>query len=132
MIRISHRGNTDGPNPKRENIPTYIVETLERGFDVEVDIRYIDGQYYLGHDYPRVPISLDFLKNPRLWCHAKDGTTLRKALTDGLHVFYDSNPAMNYTLTSRGYIWHWDGVGLIYVMDKNGLIGMCSDYVGYL
>ena len=38
MILISHRGNLKGINPQRENEPLYIVEALEKGFDVEIDV----------------------------------------------------------------------------------------------
>ena len=30
MILISHRGNTNGPNPRLENDPRYIFETLNQ------------------------------------------------------------------------------------------------------
>ena len=33
-IYIAHRGNTDGPNPNRENDPTYIDEAINAGFNV--------------------------------------------------------------------------------------------------
>ena len=38
MILISHRGNIDGPNEVRENSPYYIMEALEAGYDVEIDL----------------------------------------------------------------------------------------------
>lgn len=131
MIRISHRGNTKGKST-HENQGDYLQGAIAGGFDVECDIRFIDGQYYLGHDYPIEKTNTLFLGQEQVWCHAKDGTTLRQALKDNIHVFYDSNPNMNYTLTSKGYIWHWDGNSMIYVMDQNGLVGICSDFVGYL
>lgn|SRR3990167_10464269 len=131
MILIAHKGNIYGADNK-ENHPSYVNNALDDGFECEVDIRYIDGNYYQGHDYPTYKVTVKELLYPKLWCHAKDGTTLRQALKDKLHVFYDSNSNNNYTLTSKGYIWHWDGKSMIYVMDKDGLIGICSDYVGYL
>ena len=132
MKLIAHRGNVNGKSI-HENKPSFIEGAINRGFDCEVDIRNINGKYYLGHDYPEYQTKKKFLKQPELWCHAKDGTTLRQALKDGLHVFYDkAGMGLNYALTSRGYIWHFDGESLVYVMDKNGLIGMCSDYVGRL
>ena len=132
MIRIAHRGNINGKEPELENDPDYLTGMFARGYDVECDIRYVDGKYYLGHDYPKYETNAEFLKNKHFWCHAKDGTTLRQALKDGLHCFFDNNPNASYTLTSKGYIWHWDGENLVYVMDKNGLVGVCSDWVGLL
>jgi hypothetical protein len=133
MILISHRGNIKGPDRLNENKPSYITRRLEQNFDCEIDIRYIDGQYYLGHDYPIYTTNKKFLLNGHLWCHAKDGTTLRQALKDKIHCFYAPDTDFpNYSLTSRGYIWHYDGKNMIYIMDKDGLMGVCSDYVGYL
>ena len=34
MIFISHRGNLNGPEPLRENCPSYIDEALRAGYDV--------------------------------------------------------------------------------------------------
>ena len=49
MIKIAHRGNIEGQS-KFENCPEYIDETLEKGFDVELDVRLGSAQIYLGHD----------------------------------------------------------------------------------
>ena len=52
MKLISHRGNIKEPNPKMENSPSYIDIAISSGYDVEIDIRFIDGKFYLGHDDP--------------------------------------------------------------------------------
>jgi hypothetical protein len=49
MKFISHRGNLSGRNPESENSPSYINMALKLGYDVEVDVWYIDGKWYLGH-----------------------------------------------------------------------------------
>jgi hypothetical protein len=132
MIKIAHRGNRRGSILEYENSPVYITGALDQGYHCEVDVRYIDGKYYLGHDYPQYVVDKKFLKDDRLWCHAKYGTTLRMMLKDKIHCFFDNNKSASYTLTSKNYIWHWDGEGMIYVMDEKGLVGICSDYVFYL
>ena len=71
MILISHRGNINGKS-NRENQPEYIQEALVRDFDVEVDIWYTDGEFWLGHDGPQYQIKESFLENSRLWCHSKN------------------------------------------------------------
>jgi len=38
MYYISHRGNLSGSQPEFENKPAYIVEALNKGFDVEIDV----------------------------------------------------------------------------------------------
>lgn len=47
-IFIAHRGNTTGPDPKRENSPDYILEALGEGYDVEIDLRVYNGECWLG------------------------------------------------------------------------------------
>ena len=45
MYLISHRGNVNGKNPDRENSPLYIKAALTLGYDVEVDVWYIDKEW---------------------------------------------------------------------------------------
>ncbi len=61
MILISHRGNTYGPKKELENKPEYILDTLQKGYDVEIDVWSVDKQFYLGHDKPQYKISKDVL-----------------------------------------------------------------------
>jgi len=53
MKFISHRGNLTGPNPERENHPSYILEATANGFEVEIDLWYENGKLILGHDEPQ-------------------------------------------------------------------------------
>ena len=48
MILISHRGNTNGPNPEMENRPDYINAAANEGYDVEVDVWLINSTWMLG------------------------------------------------------------------------------------
>ena len=50
---ISHRGNLRGPKPEEENNPSYIDKAIEEYYEVEVDIRYTEGSFYLGHNKTR-------------------------------------------------------------------------------
>jgi len=56
MILISHRGNINGKFESYENEPTYIDLALSKGYDVEIDVWYVDGLLYLGHDKPQYGI----------------------------------------------------------------------------
>ena len=49
MILISHRGNLNGPF-QDENNPTKIEDVILKGFDVEIDLRILNSEFYLGHD----------------------------------------------------------------------------------
>ena len=88
MILISHRGNTNGPNPKKENTIQYIEQTLKQGYHCEIDICKFDGRkFYLGHDEPGEPVSIDWLNTNQVWCHAKNYNALEALVTLGIHCF---------------------------------------------
>jgi hypothetical protein len=137
MILIAHRGNISEKS-KWENHPDFLEDTVTAGYDIEVDLRYIDGKYYLGHDSPDYYIHKEQLQglSPCMWCHAKDISTLHQLLIDNLHCFFhDSDDA---TLTSYGKIWTYPGKPLtsnsICVLPSDdwkieGCLGICSDYI---
>ena len=66
MRLISHRGNIDGPNLNNENDPENILKVLNLGYDVEIDVWFIDNEFYLGHDYPKYIVNKSFLENPMI------------------------------------------------------------------
>ena len=47
---ISHRGNIDGRIINEENSPEYILTALSRGYEVEIDVWFVDDSFHLGHD----------------------------------------------------------------------------------
>ena len=135
MILISHRGNLNGKSD-RENQPEYINEALDQGFDVEVDVWYIDNQFWLGHDKPQYKVSDGFLEHPNLWCHAKNIDALYVMYTNyHIHCFWHQED--DVTLTSRGYLWTYTGKQLtsnsISVLPTTELnvdvAGVCSDFI---
>ncbi len=154
MRYISHRGNTNGRNVGRENRLDYIGAALNDGFDVEIDVRLIDGKLFLGHDKPQQEITLDFLLNHRLWVHAKNVEALHFLIEQPVCVFWHDKDA--YTLTSWGDVWAYPGSKLtpscvavmpeslhsdFYLKDEEVAAeivkkdigpswGVCSDYVG--
>ena len=67
MFYISHRGNINGRNKEAENKPEYIKIALERGYDIEIDVRFKDSQFYLGHDFAQYKIEDSFLVNEKLF-----------------------------------------------------------------
>lgn len=104
MKLISHRGNLTGPIKEKENHPEYIISAINSGFDCEIDVWYIDNQFYLGHDSPEYKIKIDFLMNNKLWCHAKNLLAFHNMLNhQNIHCFWHQTD--DFTLTSNGYIW---------------------------
>jgi hypothetical protein len=111
MLMISHRGNLDGKNESRENSPLYIEEALEKGYNVEIDVWHENHTFFLGHDSPQYEIDINFLKDERLWCHAKDIESLEIMVHNGIHCFWHQQD--DYTFTSNGHIWAYPGRPLL-------------------
>jgi hypothetical protein len=137
MKIISHRGNITGPNKGAENKPEYILEAITQGFDVEIDVWYIDKRVLLGHDFGQYQINPSFLKNKHLWCHAKNLEALEFMLENDIHCFWHQGD--NRTLTSKGFIWTYEGHSLgrksiACWMNADGdfpspgVFGICTDY----
>jgi hypothetical protein len=105
MLIISHRGNFEGKNVETENTPKQIDFLLSKNIPVEIDVRFNNDRWYLGHDYNEHSINKEYLldRKEMLWCHAKDILALEKMLELGLHCFWHQED--NYTLTSKGIIW---------------------------
>lgn len=142
MIFIAHRGNLNGPCPEKENQPSYIIEAIEKGFDVEIDIWRINGILYLGHDKPQYECDIDFLLQYQLnlWIHCKNLDALTYLLNNysSLHLFsHDKDPVI---ITSKNIPWVYPGALLdkycICVMPERfefntnqPILGICSDYI---
>ena len=123
MIKIAHRGNTNGRVPELENDPNYINSALSKGYFAEVDVWYKNGNFYLGHDEPSYPVDEDFLENGKLLCHAKNIEALHSMLKNpNIHCFWHEGDLC--TLTSQGFIWQYPEV---YFAEK--LWGVCSDWL---
>ncbi len=144
MRLISHRGNISGRNPEKENSPEYITNALDLGFDVEVDIWYVYGKYFLGHDNPTFEVTKDFINSikDRSWFHCKNEDALSNLNDDFDQINFFWHDSDKYTITSMGYIWAFPGEKIIknsiilfpenYPENKNQILlssGICSDYI---
>ena len=137
MFFISHRGNTNGENHKNENRPEYIVETLNKKFDVEIDIWFEKNSFYLGHDKPDYKVDNNFITLRKLWFHAKNIEALHQLQKMKLVCFWHQKD--DVTLTSNGFIWTYPGWKLTpnsicvlpekYKIKKFNCAGICSDYI---
>ena len=106
MILIAHRGNINGKIEKFENNPNYIDSAIEQGYDVEIDLRYHQHGFWLGHDYAKYEINLKWLTDRKdfLWIHCKDLITIDKV---NLHYFFHNED--DCTITSKGDLWVYPG-----------------------
>jgi hypothetical protein len=141
MILIAHRGNIDGQFESYENEPNYIDKALKKGYDVEIDIWIIEGNFYLGHDKPQYGITLEWLdkRKNELWIHCKNIEAMEwfNSLFGTYNYFWHQEDTL--TLTSKGYIWAYPGkqpiknsiavMPEIYNDDLSKCLGICSDYI---
>jgi hypothetical protein len=139
MKLISHRGNINGPNTDKENHPSYINLALKDGYHVEIDVWYIEKDWYLGHDKPQYQVKYDFLISDKFWLHAKNGDAFYHLLQDReCNVFWHTDE--DWVLTSKKYIWTQPNKLLyknsICVMPELGYDGdisvcggICSDFI---
>lgn len=141
MRIIAHRGLMNGPDPKIENKVETIETAIRQEFEVEIDVWFHNGEWYLGHDEPIEKILFSFLCQQNLWIHCKNLAALERLGTyKHLNSFWHENDS--YTLTSHNYIWTYPGKDLsthsICVMPEKYMpleqvrnlkcLGICTDY----
>lgn len=144
MIKIAHRGNVFGPDSLMENSPYHLLNAIDLGYDVEVDVWVNDNIISFGHDEPVfLNISDEFLIEigNHAWFHCKN--------LEALHFFNTIFPQLNYfwhqeddfTLTSQGYIWTYPSKETtkrsILVLEgqdpaPKNVLGVCSDYISLI
>lgn len=142
MKLISHRGNLNGPNKERENHPDYIWEALQAGYEVEIDVWWVDGKFKLGHDEPQYDFPFNLIENHynKLWIHCKNMdalSQLNELDSSGLKLNYFWHESDIGTLTSRGYIWSANlfNRGILVMPElfkrepNESTLGICSDYI---
>jgi hypothetical protein len=146
MKLISHRGNIVGLNPDRENSPSYIDTAISAGYDVEVDIRYINHKYYLGHDTPDYEVTDKWIekRKDKLWIHCKNlDSACQLSKIDGINFFCHSED--QFVLTSNNYIWvhdlnmNIDSRCIIPLLMEKDIIkyqgniphAVCTDYISF-
>ena len=90
MILISHRGNLSGRLESRENKIDYIEEAIDLGFDVEIDVWFVEGSFFLGHDTAETHIDFSWFEKRKenLWIHAKNAQALEELMSSDLHYFF--------------------------------------------
>lgn len=137
MIKIAHRGNVNGPSVL-ENSPGFLLDAIHKGFDIEVDIRFIDHTWFLGHDFATYPVGDAFINQIKesAWFHCKNIQALERFDKKIHKYFWHQND--DFTLTSNGYIWTYPGQEVTpksIVVDlnlnfnnKTNVYGICTDY----
>ena len=141
MKIIAHRGNLFGPDKQKENHPDQIMAAIAYGFDVEIDVWFIEDSFWLGHDKPEYEVSDEFLLSiiDVAWLHCKNLEAL-EVLSVGDDIFnYFWHENDQYTLVSNEKIWTYPGNKItkhsICVLPENTpgvdyseAYGVCTDY----
>lgn len=117
MKIISHRGNIKGPLLDKENRPSYIDCAIGNGYDVEIDIRSINGELWLGHDFPQYKVDHNWLEKRKqyLWIHCKN-VEAAKECYEYNSFCHTGDP---FVFTSKGKVWLHD---LSMKIDENTII----------
>lgn len=149
MILIAHRGNLNGIDKSTENSPEHIQKCIELGYDVEIDLRNINGEYFLGHDNPDYKIDLEWMYyySNNLWIHCKNNQALFELSMKPTFNYFWHN-IDDFTLTRRGYIWTYPDKELttnsVCVLPEWNIpveeltnfhpkcYGICSDYISLI
>lgn len=145
MRFISHRGNIIGPKPDKENRPSYIDSAIQLGYDVEVDLRFINGEFWLGHDEPQYQINTSWIikRKENIWYHCKDIYSSFELIKLNSNLQFFCHSSDDYVLTSVGKLWvhNLDNgnsnfciiplIDLPQVESYEGNLqfGICSDYI---
>jgi len=107
MKIISHRGNINGPITEKENRPSYIDSAIQLGYEVEVDLRYINNEFWLGHDIPQYRIESQWmeLRSENIWFHCKDiNSAIELTKLNNKYKFF-CHTQDDYVITSNNKLW---------------------------
>lgn len=148
---IAHRGIIDGNYSGKENRVETIINAMNLGYEVEVDVHLYENELWLGHDAPQEPLRLllneSDLSNFYIWFHCKDSGSLdffQRAYSASAQYFWHDKD--EFTITSIGNVWTANLAGcypertIVVAKNKSDALsqletncfGICSPYVGEL
>jgi hypothetical protein len=124
---------------EKENSKEYIETAINLGFNVEIDVRYYQNKWFLGHDCPLYEIEYNWLidRKNKLWVHCKNTNAITELLDSDIHYFWHENDTL--TLTSKNFIWTYpnkqpikNSISVLPELNNDDIsqcIGICSDYI---
>lgn len=110
MNIISHRGNINGKIIDKENSPVYIDAAIGSGYQVEVDLRYVKGFFWLGHDTVQYKISKNWIEKrlDNIWYHCKNLYAAIELKKINPNIKYFCHVQDAYVITSTSHFWVHD------------------------
>ena len=107
---ICHRGNLEQKFVPDENKPELLDRRISNGYSVELDVWFVKGGYWLGHDEPQYEVSFEWLMKDAAakYIHCKNGETFEHLLSKCGRLGYNANlfyhTGEDYALTTRGHV----------------------------
>lgn len=139
MLYISYYGNIYDKNKDLENEPSYIINAINNGYNVFIDIQLIENDYYLGGKYK---IELDFLQKfiHYLWCNCLDEITYIKLrnISNDIKIINDLKDLVwgYHEINNNNFISVLpellkNNYEIRDLKNKSNFIGICSSYIGW-
>jgi len=139
MLYISYYGNIYDKNKDLENEPSYIINAINNGYNVFIDIQLIKNDYYLGGKYK---IELDFLYKyiDYLWCNCLDEITYisLRNISNIIKIINDLKDIVwgYYEINNNNFIsvlpeLSKNNYEIRDLKNKSNFIGICSSYIGW-
>lgn len=110
MNIISHRGNINGKIVDKENSPNYIDAAIRSGYQVEVDVRFAYGCFWLGHDTRQYKITKSWIikRCNDIWYHCKNLDAAIELKKMNANIKYFCHAKDSYVITSTFHFWVHD------------------------
>lgn len=121
MRLIAKRGLFNGPDKDKENTREQIKLAISKGFYVEVDARWTDNGWFLGHDEPKEKVDVRFFDHTHIFTHCKTRETYDKLIKSPyVKAFFHEEE--DYALVSKSdYKWQHGRLGkYVYQKRSNG------------
>ena len=124
-----------------ENEPKYIANAISQGYEVEVDIWFIDNVLYLGHDKPQHSVDFRWFRDriTKLWIHCKNIEAVVFFKECGYDINYFWHEEDTLTLTSQNHLWAYPGkqpiknsIAVMPEINNDNISqcsGICSDFI---
>lgn len=92
------------------------LRDLNEKLHAEIDVRYVDGAFYIGHDEPEEELEYSELKDvlPFLWVHCKNIEAYRRLLENHENeIKFFVHNADDFAVVKGGYYWTTEPKALI-------------------
>lgn len=107
MLIVSHRGLIKGPNEYRENNPIHLDKVIAEGYCLEVDIRFSNDKFWLGHDKETYEVDVWWIlerKNSIIF-HCKNIEAASRLRRLDVSINYFGHASDSFVAINNGLLW---------------------------